>query len=149
LDLQQRIGWLIRRIRGISSRVLGIVYVSYLRKWLVISILIGIVAGLGAIILYSAIKWVRWALLGLAGYVPPLAEGEGPTTVIPAARPWLIPLITTFGDLMSGLLVFGLTPEAEGHGTDSAIDAFHNKQGFICRRVPLVKLVASAITTAS
>jgi CIC family chloride channel protein len=141
--------WLLKRIRDTIVRVFGIVDVSYLRKWLVISILIGIVAGLGAILLYSAIKWVTVALLGLAGYAPPLAGGEGLTTVTSAARPWLIPLITTLGGLISGLLVFGLAPEAEGHGTDSAIDAFHNKQGFIRRRVPVVKLVASAITIGS
>jgi CIC family chloride channel protein len=140
---------LIQRIRDIFARVFGIVDVSYLRKWLVISVLIGIVAGLGAIALYSAIKWITAVLLGLAGYVPPLAGGEGITTVTTAARPWVIPLVTTLGGLLSGLIVFGLAPEAEGHGTDSAIDAFHNKQGFIRRRVPLVKLVASAITIGS
>jgi CIC family chloride channel protein len=141
---------LIRRIRDTLSRVFGIVDVSYLRKWLVISILIGIVAGLGAILLYSAIKWVTWALLGfVAGYTPPVAGGEGVTTITAAARPWLIPVVTTLGGLICGVLVYGLAPEAEGHGTDSAIDAFHNKQGFIRRRVPLVKLVASAITIGS
>jgi CIC family chloride channel protein len=149
LDLRQRTEWLIKRTRDTISRVFGVVDVSYLRKWLVVSVLIGIVAGLGAILLYSAIKWVTWALLGIAGYVPPVAGGEGLTIITAAARPWLIPLVTTLGGLISGLLVFGLAPEAEGHGTDSAIDAFHNKQGFIRRRVPLVKLVASAITIGS
>jgi len=47
-------------------------------------------------------------------------------------RSWLIPLVTTLGGLISGLLVFGLAPEAEGHGTDSAIDAFHNMNYRIC-----------------
>jgi CIC family chloride channel protein len=149
MSKRQVIQQLIKRIGNVISRVFGIVDVSYLRKWLVISILIGVVAGLGAIVLYSAIKWVTWAMLGIAGYVPPMAGGEGQTIVTQVTRPWLIPLITTLGGLISGLLVFGLAPEAEGHGTDSAIDAFHNKQGFIRRRVPLVKLVASAVTIGS
>jgi CIC family chloride channel protein len=85
-----------------------------------------IVAGLGIILLYSVIKWVTWAQLGIAGYVPPIAGGEGLTTVSPVARSWLIPLVSTLGGLISGLLVFGLAPQAEGHRTGSAIDAFHN-----------------------
>ncbi len=61
-------------------------------------------------------------------------------------RPWLLLLIPALGGLLSGLLVFRLAPEAEGHGTDAAIAAFHHRQGHIRARVPLVKLVASAIT---
>jgi CIC family chloride channel protein len=41
---------------------------------------------------------------------------------------YLIPIVTTVGGLCSGILVYGLAPEAEGHGTDAAIDAFHNKK---------------------
>jgi CIC family chloride channel protein len=58
-------------------------------------------------------------------------------------------LVTTVGGLCSGILVYGLAPEAEGHGTDAAIDAFHNKKGEIRTRIPLVKLVTSAITIGS
>ncbi len=47
---------------------------------------------------------------------------------------------------MSGLLVFSIAPEAEGHGTDAAIAAYHYHQGQIRPRVPLVKIVASALT---
>jgi CIC family chloride channel protein len=84
-----------------------------------------------------------------AGYIPPVPGGEGATVFTPTARWWMIPVICTLGGLISGLLVFKLAPEAEGHGTDAAIDSFHNKEGFVRRRVPLVKLVASAITIGS
>jgi chloride channel protein, CIC family len=47
------------------------------------------------------------------------------------------------------LIVFTLAPEAEGHGTDAAIEAFHEKGGRIRTRIPLIKLVASAITIGS
>ena len=40
---------------------------------------------------------------------------------------------------------FRLAPEAEGHGTDAAIAAFHQGKA-IRARIPLIKLVASAIT---
>jgi CIC family chloride channel protein len=140
---------LLRNVRDTLSKIVGFVDVGYLRKWIVISVLIGIVAGAASILFYSAIKWFSDVLLGIAGYVPPMAGGEGATVAVAATRPWLIPVVTTLGGLVSGLIVFGLAPEAEGHGTDSAIDAFHNKAGVIRRRVPLVKLVASAITIGS
>jgi len=65
-----------------------------------------------------------------------------------AARPWLLPVITTAGGLVAGIMVFSLAPEAEGHGTDAAIGAFHQGKP-IRARIPLIKLVASAITIGS
>jgi CIC family chloride channel protein len=49
---------------------------------------------------------------------------------------------------VAGIMVFSLAPEAEGHGTDAAIAAFHQGKP-IRARIPLVKLVASAITIGS
>ncbi len=63
--------------------------------------------------------------------------------------PYLIPVATTLGGLLSGLIVYTLAPEAEGHGTDAAIKAFHFSEGTIRPRVPFVKLIASAITIGS
>ena len=62
---------------------------------------------------------------------------------------WGIPLATTLGGLLSGVLVYGLAPEAEGHGTDAAVGAFHRAGGYIRARVPFVKMIASAITIGS
>jgi len=62
---------------------------------------------------------------------------------------WLIPVATTLGGLISGILVYSLAPEAEGHGTDTAVKAFHRFAGFIRARVAPLKAVASAITIGS
>jgi len=51
--------------------------------------------------------------------------------------------------LISGLLVFGLAPEAEGHGTDAAIAAVHHNPRGIRVRVTVIKLIASAATIGS
>ncbi len=124
----------------------------YLLKWLFISTAIGLVAGVGALVFFEAIHLATQVLLGqLVGYLPPEPAGEGSTTVMPlwsAARPWLLPLITAGGGLLSGIIVFSLAPEAEGHGTDAAIAAFHQGKP-IRARIPLIKLVASAITIGS
>ena len=121
----------------------------YLLKWLFISALIGIVAGFGAIAFYAAIHFSTSIFLGrLVGYLPPDPAGEGHTGIMSiwaAARPWLLPLVTAAGGLVSGIIVFTLAPEAEGHGTDAAISAFHRGKA-IRARIPLIKLVASAIT---
>ncbi len=124
---------------------------QYLRKWIPIAILIGVVSGIGAIIFDAAIQYFNTLLLGnIVGYNAPTPIGEGGLlTPILSFNPFLLPLITGLGGLISGILVFGLAPEAEGHGTDSAIDAFHNKKGNIRSRIPIVKLVASAITLGS
>src|SRR5579884_1695989 len=124
----------------------------YLLKWLLLSTLIGLVAGLGAIAFFASIHFTTQVLLGnIVGYLPPNPAGEGTMTAIPfwsAARPWLLPVITTAGGLVAGIIVFSLAPEAEGHGTDAAIAAFHQGKP-IRARIPLVKLVASAITIGS
>ncbi len=123
---------------------------AYFQRWLVIGALIGIVAGVGSITFYAAIAFCTHLFLGLgAGFVPPSPAGEGATVVHPIARPWLIPVITTLGGLLCGLIVYTFAPEAEGHGTDAAIAAFHHNGGKIRTRIPPIKLLASAITIGS
>ncbi|MBN1374696.1 MAG: chloride channel protein [Dehalococcoidia bacterium] len=129
---------------------IGFLDIGYLRKWLTIGILIGLVAGFGSILFYLLIQLASHLLIGnLAGYTAPLPGGEGSSEVTPIARLWAIPLITTLGGLVSGLLVFKFAPEAEGHGTDAVINAFHHKQARIRSRVPIIKMIASAITIGS
>jgi len=130
----------------VRQRILG----PYLRKWVILGVLIGIVAGIGAMVFFSAIDVAMHLILGkLAGYEPPMPRGEGDTVYAPIAAPWLLPLIVGAGGLLSGIIVFMLAPEAEGHGTDAAIEAFHERGGRIRSRIPAVKLVASAITIGS
>ncbi len=123
---------------------------AYFQRWLVIGALIGVVAGVGAIIFATAIALCTHLFLGgIVGFMPPDPAGEGATVVTPITRLWLLPVVTTLGGLLTGLIVFTLAPEAEGHGTDAAIEAFHEKGGRIRGRIPFVKLVASAITIGS
>jgi chloride channel protein, CIC family len=140
---------LLRRLFHIRRTKRSFESPRYLLKWLLISTLIGLVAGVGAIAFYAAIHFATTVFLGtLVGYLPPEPAGEGGGGVMPlwsAARPWLLPLVTGAGGLVAGIIVFSLAPEAEGHGTDAAISAFHQGKP-IRARIPLIKLVASAIT---
>lgn len=138
------------RVKSVLTNAVGVVDVGYLRKWLTLAVLIGVIAGVGSILFHLAINWATSFFLGMgAGYVPPGPGGEGPTVFEPIARNWMIPIVCTLGGLLSGLIVFRFAPEAEGHGTDAAINSFHNREGFIRRRIPLVKMIASAITIGS
>jgi len=92
----------------------------------------------------------RLLLTGIAGYIPPGIEThQGLVEHIGPHGLWLIPAVTTLGGLISGILVYRFAPEAEGHGTDTAVNAFHRQQGIIRPRVAPLKMVASAITIGS
>ncbi|HEX6140309.1 MAG TPA: chloride channel protein [Candidatus Limnocylindria bacterium] len=124
---------------------------AYLAKWAVLGTIIGLVAGLGAALFFLALELATQLLLGdVGGYLPPLPFGEGGGPAgLDAAVPWLVPIVVAGGGLLSGAIVFALAPEAEGHGTDAAIDAIHHRGGRIRARIPPIKLLASAITIGS
>lgn len=124
---------------------------AYLAKWAVLSTVIGVVAGLGAALFFWALQLATDLFLGVvAGYHPPLPLGEGGAPGLPlTSTPLLVPAVVAIGGLLSGAIVFALAPEAEGHGTDAAIDAIHHHGGRIRARIPPIKLVASAITIGS
>ena len=123
----------------------------YLPKWLILASVIGVIAGLGAILFYAALALATHLLLGvLAGYTVPTPAGEG--NIAGSAhyvRAWAIPLVVVLGGLVSGFIVFSWAPEAEGHGTDAAIDAIHHNPRGIRLRAVAVKIIASAVTIGS
>ncbi|MHB1661548.1 MAG: chloride channel protein [bacterium] len=126
--------------------------IFYFSRWIFFGVLIGIIAGVGAIVFNALIRFFRFIFqIGIAHYYSPRPELYGQTGAPPHAETirWAIPLIIMLGGLISGLLVYTFAPEAEGHGTDAAIDAFHNKDGFIRGRVPIIKTLASAVTLGS
>jgi chloride channel protein, CIC family len=124
---------------------------GYLQKWLLLGVTIGVVAGLGAVAFYLALKYTGQFFLGyLADYHTPTPFGEGGSHGSAGfVRPWAIPLVTTVGALLSALIVSKFAPEATGHGTDQAIEAVHFDPTGIRFRVVLVKMVASALTIGS
>lgn len=138
----QRLG--IARGEGGTNRT------QYFTRWVLLGIMVGIVAGLAAITFYWLLKTGTNLFLGhLVGYLPPTPAGEGNSPATSWARRWALPLVVTFGGLLSGLIIFLLAPEAEGHGTDAAIEAFHQKAGRVRARIIPIKTIASAITIGS
>jgi len=122
-------------------------------KLLVLSVIVGVVSGLGALLFYYGLHIVTAVMVkGLCGLEIPSPKGE----VSPfefklrlTTTPLIRILVPCLGGLISGLLVYSFAPEAEGHGTDAVIDAFHRLAGRIRRRVPVIKTLASIITIGS
>src|SRR5882724_7808774 len=118
-------------------------------RWILYSGLIGAVSGFGAILFDLVFRMAQRLLLeGIGRFRPPGSGMEGGLG-FPPGNPWLLPVTLVVGGLISGAIVFGLAPEAEGHGTDAVIKSFHHLRGAIRRRVPPVKAIASAITIGS
>ncbi|UCG11458.1 MAG: chloride channel protein [Deltaproteobacteria bacterium] len=121
-------------------------------RWMFFSLLIGIVSGLGAAAFFFSLEWLKYFVLDyLAGASLEPPAGERLVHGMPHGEltTWVLFLAPAVGGLISGLLVYTWAPEAEGHGTDAMIDAFHNKQGEIRTRVPFIKSAASVITLAT
>ncbi len=117
-------------------------------KWFATAMLVGVVAGIGAIVFQSlSHSLLNLGLGDLAGYHPSGPGGEAqeqhgsPDLIL-----WLLIALPAAGGLLSGLIVFRYAPEAEGHGTDAALEAYHRKGGIIPWRVPVVKTIASILT---
>ena len=85
-------------------------------KWFLMSVLVGIVSGCGAIAFQIAGQLVvRYVLVEYSGFTP--GEGHGERALFahpdsPFSFPMLL-LVLTGGGLVSGLLVYTFAPEAE------------------------------------
>ncbi len=130
----------------------GTLRLTRVSKWISLYVFIGLIAGLGAILFHYLCHIGSHVFLDyMAGYHPPHPAGEAPIfspTETSFSR-WMLLIVPAIGGLLSGWLVYTFAPEAEGHGTDAAIDAYHNKGGFIRGRIPIIKTIASALTISS
>jgi CIC family chloride channel protein len=122
------------------------------RRLLTDTIALGVAGAIFAQLFNALLKGTTWLFLEkMAGYVAPGLPNEGGASneIIGPHGFWLVPLVMMLGGLIVGVITERLAPEAEGHGTDAVIKAFHRNDGQIRARVPFVKLIASAITIGS
>jgi CIC family chloride channel protein len=135
--------------RMAQSKKDGLFNFARASKWALYFIAIGLIAGLGSIIFhYLCQLGIHYLMDWMAGYRPPPPAGEH-HLMTPTAHPFnrlILLFLPALGGVVSGWLVYTFAPEAEGHGTDAAINAYHNQGGFIRGRVPFVKTLASSIT---
>lgn len=112
---------------------LRVTYFKHFQKWILFGIIVGIIGGLGAVLFYHLLNF--FSLIFLEN--------------LSKLNPWLILFIPAIGGLIVGPIIYLLAPEAEGHGTDAVIAAYHRYWGTIRARVPLIKTLASSITIGS
>ncbi len=153
--------WILPPARGLFRRPSDMWFQSILSprrpakkagKWLLYCALVGVVAGIGAVLFHYALQLGHHLFLDmLAGFIPDHPAGDPPLFPHSSTRfrPELLWLVPGLGGLLAGLVVWKFCPDAAGHGTDSAIDAYHHKDGLISLKVPLVKTIASAFTLGS
>ena len=149
-DRRDRRGPRLRRAGG-STAGGEQLYGYYAFKWVWISATIGVVAGCGAILFDVLINAITVLALGyLADTTIPTTAAEPPAPFDYPTSPFgfvaLLPVVLGVGGLLSGLLVSRLSPESAGGGNESVIGSYHYEAGRFRRRVPFVKMIASAVT---
>ena len=117
-------------------------------RWLGLGAALGVLSGLVALAFYAGMAWLSHVLLdGWANLELSEPAGEpslfGRTASGDPVR-WVLVILPGIGGLVSGWLVTRFAPEAEGHGTDSLIHAFHEGEK-LRKRIPLIKGLASVI----
>jgi CIC family chloride channel protein len=110
-----------------------------------LSVLIGVVAGLGAVVFRGLI-----ALFHNLLFLGKLSVAYDANAHTPPS-PWgpFIMLVPVLGALGVAYLVKNFAPEAKGHGVPEVMDAIHYNKGTIRPIVAAVKSVASALSIGS
>jgi len=119
-------------------------------RLILICVVLGVIGGLGAEVFLNLLYFFETNVLAnIGGYQTINVEAAHAGGLAPQPFKhfyWLLPVSTTLGGLVAGILIYGLAPETEGPGTDPVLTAFHNGDGKMRARVPFVKTLASAIT---
>ena len=130
--------------------------IEYIEQWVPYSILIGVASGACSAIFYTLLSAVSQYVLGDIGhyYITPTGCERLLLSVSSVILPgeladphtWFLVAIPAIGGLIVGIITYLYAPEAVGEGTDAVIDSYHQHQGKIRSRTPIVKTIASAIT---
>jgi CIC family chloride channel protein len=105
---------------------------KYLRKWIPLSVLIGVAGGFGGLLLQLSLEFVKSISYGIPGI------------------PWYLVLLSpAVGALLAGLIMERFTPQTAGQGMSCVIDALNYRGGEIRPIASPVKLVVTALTVGS
>ncbi len=110
-----------------------------------LSILVGVVAGLGAVAFRALIGFVHNLL-----FLGKLSSAYDANTHTPPS-PWgpFVIFVPVAGALGVAFLVKNFAPEAKGHGVPEVMDAVYHRRGIIRPVVSVVKALASALSIGS
>ncbi len=113
---------------------------------LVLSLVVGAGAGLGAVAFRYMILGFTYAFTGHRDYS---AAGHASNPQAPGLGIWFVVLAPVIGGLIYGPLVSRFAPEARGHGVPEVMLAVNRLGGRMRPQVPIVKSLASALCIGS
>lgn len=117
---------------------------------LAMSLLIGLLTGVGVLVFFRAVLWCRaFFLANWAGDYAPATAASGATVLLPIAHLWAIPCIMTLGGLLTGLLAHYFTKDAPGHSLNYILHADRHRDGQIPLRILCVKTLTAICTISS
>lgn len=109
-------------------------------RLLLLAMLIGVVAGLSAVVMEWGLDHGTDVLIGR--FLPQNLGRLGQFH-------WGLLLLPALGGLLSGLLLRGFCPRAQGHGTEALTRAFHHDRGVMPLRPPVTYAASSVVVIAS
>jgi len=133
------------RVEPLRDRVSGLVAHGS-GGMLVLSLLVGAGAGLGAVAFRYMILGFTYAFTGHRDYS---AAGHASNPLVPGLGMWFVVLAPVLGGLLYGPLVSRFAPEARGHGVPEVMLAVNRLGGRMRPQVPIVKSLASALCIGS
>lgn len=122
---------------NILTRIAGKVVSSDLVGGVILAVLVGVVAGFGAIAFRWLIKTSQTFFFG------------GGATILGFLGKYYIILLPAFGGILVGLLIYYGAREAKGHGVPEVMEAVAIRGGRIRARVSIIKALASSICIGS
>jgi CIC family chloride channel protein len=109
-------------------------------RYLFLAILIGVLAGYGAVLFKYVLKLMQWAFYQNSADFIQFADS------VPL---WMKFVVPTLGGLVVGIVVSNFASEAKGHGVPEVMQAIALRGGRIRKRVAAAKIFASAVTIGS
>jgi CIC family chloride channel protein len=137
--------WISRRVGPPRDRLSGLVARGS-GGMLVLSLLVGAGAGLGAVGFRYLILAFTYAFTGHRDYS---AAGHASNPLLPGLGMWFVVLAPVLGGLLYGPLLSRFAPEARGHGVPEVMLAVNRRGGRMRPQVPIVKALASALCIGS
>ncbi|MEM3326654.1 MAG: chloride channel protein, partial [Thermoproteus sp.] len=112
---------------------------NYAIKWLLYGVIIGVVAGLSALLFHFTVSLIADVFASITGFSPTSPNVHG-------VRYWLTPIAVAAGAFASGLLVYTFVGSSEELGINAMIEAYHKRRGEVGVKVPILGWLASALT---
>ena len=123
---------------------------AYAEKWLALGVIVGGLTGLFAYGFYWLLSLVVRGAAHVLGFEAQPGEADlGAILARQESVPIATVLVILAGAALSSLLVYRFAPEAEGHGTDAAVRAYHRRAANIPFKTPVIKALASALLVGS